>query len=78
MLRPKWKDLGNVCSQRPYIFLGIKHELQLQHVKEQGAEEKKGPVMSRLHMQAVEFCRNIWSVDQAYEKEKYLLHSTCY
>lgn len=67
-----------MCTARDHIFLGIKHELHLQDVKEQGVEEKKDRLLSRLHMQAVEFCRNIWSVDQAYEKEKYLLHCTCY
>lgn len=48
-----------MCTVRDHIFLGTKHELQLQDVKEQGVEEKKG-LHSRLHMQAVEFCRNIW------------------
>lgn len=33
-----------MCTVRDHIFLGIKHELHLQDVKEQGVEEKKGPV----------------------------------
>lgn len=31
-----------MCTFRDHIFLGTKHDLQLQDVKEQGVEEKKG------------------------------------
>lgn len=33
-----------MCTVWDHIFLGIKYELHLKDVKEQGAEEKKGQV----------------------------------
>lgn len=72
-----------MCTVRDHILLGIKHEFQSRDVKGQGTEAKKGQATEHtsgrnniLHMPTVEFCRSIWSVDKAQEKEKYLPHST--